>query len=105
MAEAGLFRIRWSAEILTETEHALGEIFESHGLVEPSTVAARQIAIIQRAFPDALVDEYAGFFPDVGSLPDPNDARVIAAVRRCRASVLVTENILHFPRRYSTRWA
>jgi len=44
-----------------------------------------------------LVDDYEQFRPDPNALPDAGDAHVIAAACRCQASILVTENIRHFP--------
>ena len=97
LAEAELFRVRWSAEILMETERALTKIFAAHEHDAPAVLAARQVSVIRRAFPEALVDEYSGLEPEAGTLPDAGDAHVIAAALQCRASVLVTENIRHFP--------
>lgn len=97
LAEAELFRVRWSEEILGETELALARMFATRGHNAPEDLAVKQIAAIRRAFPDAMVDDYEEFKPEVSILPDGDDAHVIAAACRCRASVLVTENIKHFP--------
>ena len=97
LAEAELFRVRWSEEILSETESALAGIFATRGHDSPQALATKQIAAIRRAFPDALVHDYEAFKPEADILPDGGDAHVIAAACRCRASVLVTENIKHFP--------
>ena len=97
LAEAELFRVRWSEEILSETEIALAGMFATRGHDAPEALAVRQIAAIRKAFPDALVDDYEMFKPAVDILPDGGDAHVIAAACRCRSSVLVTENIKHFP--------
>ena len=44
-----------------------------------------------------MVDDNEKFKPEIKILPDGDDAHVIAAACRYRASVLVTENIKHFP--------
>ena len=97
LAEAELFRVRWSEEILGEAECALARMFESRDHDSPEVLAAKQISVIRRAFPDAIVTDYEKFKPEADTLPDSDDAHVIAAACRCKASVLVTENIKHFP--------
>ncbi len=44
LAEAELFRVRWSEEILRETELALAGMFATHGHDTPESLGARQIA-------------------------------------------------------------
>lgn len=97
LAEAELFRVRWSEEILVETERALSGMFNSRNVSAPESMAKRQVAAIRKAFPDALVDGYEKSRLDDSALPDAGDAHVIAAACRCRASILVTENTRHFP--------
>lgn len=72
-------------------------MFATRGHDAPAVLAARQITAIRKAFPDAMVDDYDEFKPEVKILPDGDDDHVIAAACRCRASVLVTENIKDFP--------
>ena len=97
LSAAGLYRVRWSDEILAETERALGRMFETRGKDDPLALARRQVEAIRRAFPSALVKDYAAFSSVNGRLPDPDDAHVIAAARCCHASVIVTENLKDFP--------
>ena len=97
LAGAELFRVRWSAEILVETERTLVGFFTDRGQDEPTEAAARQIARMSRAFPEALVEDYGAYLPDPAGLPDPDDAHVIAAARACGALVIVTENVRDFP--------
>lgn len=97
MADAELYRVRWSDAILVETERALEGMFAERRVDDPGAVAAQQIAAMRRSFPEAMVEDYDELAPAVGALPDPGDAHVIAAARACRASVIVTENLRHFP--------
>ena len=97
LGEVELFRVRWSEEILRETEFPLAGMSATRVHDAPESLAARQITSIRKAFPDAMVDDYEKFKPEIKILPDGDDAHVIAAACRCRASVLVTENIKHFP--------
>ena len=96
LAEAELFRVRWSGEILVETERALSRVLARQEQAEPDKVAARQIARMRDAFPEAMIENYDAYFPDPAGLSDPNDAHVIAAARACGASVIVTENLRDF---------
>lgn len=52
---------------------------------------------MERAFEDASVAGYEALAGSLTDLPDPDDAHVIAAAVRTRASVIVTENMRHFP--------
>jgi len=74
LAEAELFRVRWSEEILSETELVLAGMFATRGHDAPEALAARQIAAIRKAFPDAMVDDYEEFELEVNILPDGDDA-------------------------------
>ena len=90
LAEAGLFRPRWSARILDETRKAITMITKG------AKDGFRQRAAIEVAFPEALVtgDE---IFEDQLALPDPNDNHVLAAAISTSASVIVTDNLADFP--------
>ena len=90
LAEAGLFRPRWSAEILDECERAL-----ARRIGNPS-MAKTQRGRMQVAFPEAMVTGYRALAPAI-SLPDPDDAHVVAAAIRTRATVIVTDNLRDFP--------
>ena len=90
LAEAGLFRPRWSNRILDETQKAISEITKG------ATDGARQRAAIELAFPEALVTRYE-VFEDKLDLPDPNDNHVLAAAISTSASVIVTDNLADFP--------
>ena len=65
--------------------------------------AARARRAMERAFEDAAVTGYEGIMGGLKDLPDPDDAHVIAAAVKTRASVIVTDNVKHFPKRRLSR--
>jgi predicted nucleic acid-binding protein len=90
-SHAGLFRARWSGEILDEwTRNLLG--LKPH--LEDS-IRAQQRAM-QDHFQEALV---TGYEPLVAALdlPDPYDRHVLAAAIQCGAQHIVTDNLADFP--------
>jgi len=90
LAEAGLFRLHWSATILDETERAILKITDG------KADTPKQRKAMEEAFPDAMV-KYA---PDVAgmiALPDPKDIHVLAAEIAIKADVIVTDNLKDFP--------
>ncbi|MCH8686282.1 PIN domain-containing protein [Pedomonas mirosovicensis] len=97
LAEAEFFRVRWSAEVLEETERAMAGFFASKGVADPAAVAKEQRRRMETAFEDALVSDYAAFLPAADRLPDPKDAHVIAAAVKTQAAVIVTDNLRDFP--------
>ena len=90
LAEAGLFRPRWSARILDETQRAISEITRG------ATDGSRQRASIEAAFPESLVAGHELFEGNL-NLPDPDDNHVLAAAISTSASVIVTDNLGDFP--------
>ncbi|KJE34367.1 hypothetical protein UF64_14855 [Thalassospira sp. HJ] len=90
LAEAELFRPRWSPQILDETERAIKKITkgEANG--------AKQRAAIERAFRDACVTGHEPHIPAL-TLPDAGDRHVLAAAIHTNAQVLVTDNLKDFP--------
>ncbi len=96
LAEAGFFRPRWSAEILTETERAICSILQGKDADEAEVLARRHREAISQAFPEAMTENYQKLIPSC-ELPDEKDRHVLAAAIQARASVIVTENIKHFP--------
>jgi PIN domain len=52
---------------------------------------------METAFEDAMVSDFDRFMSAAAGLPDPKDAHVVAAAIRTRASMIVTENLKHFP--------
>lgn len=91
LAEDGLFRARWSQTTLhQEFERTFIRLYDD------ATVAARQRANIERAFPEGLVIEDAKLMASL-TLPDVNDRHVLAAAIQTKAALIVTENLKDFP--------
>lgn len=93
LAEAELFRVRWSDRIMDETVAAIEKI--SDGKAD----TAKQRAAMNRAFSEATVPYAADVegYLNIEGLPDPDDLHVIAAAVSARADVIVTENLKDFP--------
>ncbi|RED28020.1 PIN domain-containing protein [Rhodopseudomonas thermotolerans] len=52
---------------------------------------------MEEAFEDASVDDYDDFLSACISLPDANDAHVLAAALKTQAATIVTDNLKDFP--------
>ncbi|MGF9566873.1 PIN domain-containing protein [Neorhizobium sp. BT27B] len=93
LAEAGFYRVRWSARIMDETARAIDTI--TGGKADSS----KQIDAMTRAFPEATVEDFEELERLLidGGLRDVGDAHVIAAAIKCGASVIVTDNLRDFP--------
>ncbi len=89
--QAGLFRARWSGEILDEWTRNL--LAQKPHLAES---IQSQLKAMQEAFPEALVTGYEPLIEAL-VLPDPDDRHVLAAAIRCGAQHIVTENLADFP--------
>lgn len=90
LAEADLFRPRWSERILDETERAIANI--TGGIAD----TRRQRAKIEKAFPDGTVTGFE-VFEGTLNLPDSDDNHVLAAAIGTSAAVIVTDNLKDFP--------
>ena len=89
LAEAGLFRPRWTDAILDETERAISKI-----IGDPAK-AKTQRKRIEKAFPEACINGHE-IFVDGLQLKDPDDRHVVAAAIRTRAAIIVTDNLKDF---------
>jgi hypothetical protein len=92
LALTGLFRARWSDQILDEMVRS---ILRRRPDLD-RTRLARTRDLMCDAVPDCLV---TGYEPLIGglALPDPDDRHVLAAAVRCGAQVIVTANLADFP--------
>lgn len=90
LAEAGMYRPLWSADILDEVERNLVSSFS-----RSPRQAHRRVQQMQTAFSDAAVDDYADLIPLMTN--HPKDRHVAAAAVRGGAAVVVTANLRDFP--------
>lgn len=97
LAEAEFYRIRWSRPILDETQRAIDRILARKGVTDAAERAARATAAMQRAFEEALVEDFDSFLCASKGLPDQGDEHVLAAALKTKASTIVTENVRDFP--------
>jgi predicted nucleic acid-binding protein len=97
LAEAEFFRLRWSATVLDETQKAIEDILTKKDLEDAADRATRARQQMESAFEDAMVVDFDRFLKVCEGLPDPKDAHVLAAALKTQASVIVTENLKHFP--------
>lgn len=89
LADRGLYRPLWSADIMEELRRNLVEAGEDPRLIR------KRISTMTTYFPDAMVDGYASLIPTMTC--DPKDRHVLAAAVRGGAEVLVTFNVKDFP--------
>lgn len=89
-AEAGVYRVHWSQEILDEaTDNLVGKNQMK------VCKAARLQSEIKAAFPEAMVEVPLGLVEVMTN--HPKDRHVLAAAVVARAQVIVTANIKDFP--------
>lgn len=91
LAAAGLYRPRWSPDIMNEWSSKLIEARPELRDQIPETMAT-----MKQAFPEAMVVGYEDLVLSL-HLPDENDRHVLAAAIKVGASVIVTENTKDFP--------
>ena len=91
LAQVGLFRGRWTEQILDEMQNAI--VRRQPELVDK---LARTRRLMCEGVKDCLVAGYEHLI-DVLELPDVDDRHVLAAAIRCGAQVIVTNNVTDFP--------
>jgi len=99
LAEAEFFRIRWSAEVLGETQRAIEGLLLGKGNPpeQASEKAARAVAAMQNAFEEAEVHGFEHLVCACDGMPDQKDVHVLAAALKTQAATIVTENLKDFP--------
>jgi predicted nucleic acid-binding protein len=98
LADAELFRARWTARILDEMERGFLRDCERLGLDDGPARASRTRKHMTEwpGFADCVVENYEMLEPCMPA-SDPDDRHVIAAVVKTKASVIVTNNVRDFP--------
>ncbi len=97
LAEAEFYRLRWSAQVLAETEAAIEKMLLAKGAADAGTRAAKARRAMETAFEDAMVEGFDELLSVGAFLPDSEDAHVLAAALKTRAAMIVTENLRDFP--------
>jgi len=92
-AHHDLYTPKWSKHIFDEWLDVM--IFK--GITQAE--AHKRTAIVNDAFPDALVENYEPLIPTL-KLPDEKDNHVLAAAIKTNANLIVTNNLKHFPYEY-----
>ena len=89
LAECGLYRALWSADIVEELRRNLVE--DGHNADSVDRLGAE----MRTAFPDAEVGGYRSLIDGLSC--DPKDRHVLAAAVRSNAAAIVTFNVADFP--------
>lgn len=88
-----IYTPKWSKNIFSEWEN----VMKRNNI--PDEEIKKRISNAQRAFPDALVENYETLV-DYLNLPDEKDRHVLAAAIKTNANIIVTNNIKDFPNDY-----
>ena len=91
---AELIRPRWTQQIHDEW---MRNLRTNRPDLDPAKIERRRQQM-DAAIDDCLIAGYEAFIPQL-SLPDPDDQHVLAAAIHGQASVILTYNRRHFPRR------
>lgn len=97
LAEAEFFRLRWSVQVLDETERAIAKILQNKGVADAAERAKRARAAMETAFEEACVLDFDHLMPVCTALPDPDDQHVLAAAIKTQAATIITDNLKDFP--------
>lgn len=91
LAAAGLYRPRWSRDIMNEWS---SKLIEARPDLRDKITGT--VTTMEEAFEEAMVVGYEDLVASL-HLPDENDRHVLAAAIKVGASVIVTENTKDFP--------
>lgn len=97
LAEAHLYRVRWSGRILDEFERGFVRDVLRHKHEYPEAAAVRARSSMERAFPEAMVEGHEHLEGALNGIPDPDDRHVVAAALHAGAAQIVTNNLRDFP--------
>lgn len=90
-AHYDLYTPKWSKHIFDEWE----DVMMRKGLNQKD--AAKRIATVNSAFPEAMVKNYEFLIPTL-NLPDQKDRHVLAAAIKSNSNCIVTNNLKDFPK-------
>ena len=93
----GLFTPKWSLHIFDEWKALMLK-----KNVAPEEIL-RRVENVNKAFPDALVENYESLIPGL-RLKDLNDRHVLAAAIKTNANIIVTNNLKDFPADYLSKY-
>lgn len=85
-----LYTPKWSIHIFDEWQ----KVMRNKGI--PEDEISKRVEKANRAFPDALVNNYEALIDSL-ELPDPKDRHVLAAAIKAGAELIVTNNLKDFP--------
>ena len=97
LAEAHLYRVRWSARILDEFERGFIRDMLRHRQGDLSAAARKARDTMESAFPEALVEGHEHLEAALNGIPDPDDRHVVAAALHAGAAQIITNNQRDFP--------
>ncbi|MBW6495914.1 MAG: PIN domain-containing protein [Burkholderiaceae bacterium] len=97
LAEAHLYRVRWSGRILDEFERGFVRDVLRHKLDDPEGAARKARGDMERAFPEAMVEGHEHLEAALNDIPDPEDCHVVAAALHASAAQIITNNLRDFP--------
>lgn len=93
-ARSDLCRVRWTEQILAETERNLPKLLKDEDGMERRAKAARLVAALRIAFPGAPITGYESEISRMTN--DPSDRHVAAAAVSAHVDAIITFNIKHF---------
>lgn len=88
-----LYTPKWSSNIFSEWLN----VMERKGV--DKVEAIKRADVMNKAFPDALVENYEGLIENL-ILPDQDDRHVLAAAIKINANLIITNNLKDFPEEY-----
>lgn len=99
LASQGLFRARWSARI---QEEWMRNLLKNRPDLKREQLK-RTCELMNKTVLNSVVEDYEELATGI-TLPDPDDAHVVAAALKSQAQVIVTYNLKDFPQSMLTKY-